>query len=66
VTAVFDDQEGFGVTSWGRCIRGHRLWRVRWRGRRGLVATVCGPWDAEDAFLKAARVRERLTWVVPE
>lgn len=66
MSGVFDDKAGFGVTSWGQCACGLPAWRVRWREREGMVATICGPQDPEEAFLKAGGMLDRLTWVVSD
>lgn len=55
------------VDSWGwrGARRQHRLWRVWWNKRPGMVAEVTGPSGALDALIKVSddRVMERLPWV---
>lgn len=52
----------WAITSWGW--RGpHRLWRVRWAERPGMVAELTGPRVMLLAFLKLnPETLERLPW----
>lgn len=61
VSTVADHEQGFSMTTWGKK-RGQQVWRIRWRGRPGMVVELTGPDDQTSAFVKAWDFRDRLPW----
>lgn len=52
----------YTITTWGER-NGKQVWRVRWsQGRPGMHATLTGPYDTIDAFVRIGDVLERLPW----